>query len=357
MKRIIYLILIASLCASCHKQEAFTKTYEITGEIFISGDSLLDPWGISVQDSILLLCNKKGLPPIEAYSIKDQSAICKFGVIGDGPKEILGTGGMQRSPNEKAFLVYDMFKKKFLEYPIPDIIKGIGTPSNIYSFKQTSYANQKDTTTVLFNHLLMGKRNYIGESLDTRGRIVLFDKGGHVLCFGGNYPPNTYENLSDYEYANLYSGKSAMNSEETKVAMVTHSADMLDIFSIANDSVYSIWSHQGALPDHIYLYQSGDYTGAAFTGESMVGYQDVSVSGKYIYALYSGKKTKEKDSFAGNIIRVVSWDGKRTFEIHTTDYQLQRLSVSNDDKMIYAISEDHEKNPVIVAYNIANLVQ
>jgi hypothetical protein len=180
---------------------------------------------------------------------------------------------------------------------------------------------------------------------------------GSLISFGGEYPLNeTYKELSDYEYANLFASTYALNNDGSKLAMATYSADMIDIFNLSNRSNPKlIWSYQNFLPHDLYIFNSGNITGAAFTKKSRQGYSDMAVSDQYIYIIYSGRKIEQKNYSYGNIIRVMSWDGRKRFELHT-DIDLKRITVTPDDKTIYAIAKDEDDNPVIVSFNIGKII-
>jgi hypothetical protein len=64
---------------------------------------------------------------------------------------------------------------------------------------------------------------------------------------------------------------------------------------------------------------------------------------------------KEKNYSYGNIILVVSWDGSNRFELQS-DMDLKRIAVSPDDQKIYAIAIDEADNPMVVVFNIKEIV-
>jgi hypothetical protein len=200
----------------------------------------------------------------------------------------------------------------------------------------------------------MGKNYLIGESRDIRGRIVLMNFDGSLISFAGSYPPKMYEELSDFGNAILYGSNFILRKDASKLALATDMADMIDIFDISKPSAPElVWSYQGFLPHDLFVVEMGAQ--AAFTMESQSGYPDLAASDNFIYALFSGRQVKEKNYGYGNIIRVMNWDGSNRFELQS-DIDLRRITVSPDDKKIYAIAIDKEDNPMIVVFNIEEII-
>jgi hypothetical protein len=353
MKRIYsFCIIVLSLLTGCEeKKEALfsEKIFNIDYSVLIGEEELWDPWDILLMDSVLIIANDQGQPAIEAYNLQG-NMLQKFLTLGQGAEEISQIGNLQEV-NHNLF-VYDLFKKKFLEYDYNKIIKStVLKPDNVHSYPFVS----KDTAQ-LINNLLIGHDCLIGQLQVSASRIALMDTAGNVLSRGGDFPAKTIPELSDYENAHLYSSSLILNQNQTKVALATFRADMIDVFDISDKSVKTVWSYQGFLPHDFNVVQMGDTYRAALTDKSQYGYADIASSNKYIYAIYSGRLLKDKNYNYGNNIRVVSWDGKKKFELHT-DVDINRLAVSKDDKVIYAIAKDENDDPAIVVFDIGETLQ
>jgi hypothetical protein len=354
MKRIysFCVIIILSLLIGCEeKKDVFfsERVFNIGYSVLIGEEELLDPWDILLIDSVLIIANDQGQPAIEIYNLQGNVSQ-KFLTLGHGPEEVLQIGNLQEI-NHNLF-VYDLFQKKFLEYDYNKIIKSIIVkPDNIHNYSFVS----KDSTQ-LINKLLIGDDCLIGLLQVSASRVALMDTDGNVLSRGGDYPAKTIPELSDYENARLYGSSLILNQNQTKVALATFRADMIDIFDISDKSVKTVWSYQGFLPHDFNVVQMGDTYRTALTDESQYGYADVASSNKYIYAIYSGRLLKDKNYSYGNIIRAVSWDGKKKFELHT-DVDINRLTVSKDDKVIYAIAKDENDDPVVIVFDISETLQ
>jgi hypothetical protein len=341
---------------SCNHQEnklLFSEErFKIEGQIFLNEDALLDPWSILLHDSILVIANDKGDPLIELYDTYGNAGK-KFLTIGGGPEEVLAVGGLQASVTNNNMYVYDLFQHKFLEFDLKESSQSTLSPTTIYDYSDYLYLHQKDSTA-LFSKLFRGKNCLIGESRDVRGRIVLMNFDGSLISFAGDYPPKMYEELSDLGNAWLYGSNFILRKDASRLALATHMADMIDIFNINKPPAPElVWSYQGFLPHDLFVVEMGAQ--AAFTKESQSGYPDLAASDNFIYALFSGKQLKEKNYDYGNIIRVMNWDGSNRFELQS-DMDLRRITVSPDDQKIYAIAIDEADNPMIVVFNIKEII-
>ncbi|WP_367275873.1 BF3164 family lipoprotein [uncultured Bacteroides sp.] len=77
----------------------------------------------------------------------------------------------------------------------------------------------------------------------------------------------------------------------------------------------------------------------------LIGYIDIAVTDRYVYALLSGRSIEESglSAFTGNIIYVFDWGGTLQRKI-MCNTDLTTICVSPDDSMIYAVGlvEDYE---------------
>jgi hypothetical protein len=340
-----------SLLTGCKEEKEILfseKVYNISNAVLIGEEGLLDPWGIVLIDSVLIITNSRGEPAIETYDLRG-NVLQKFLTFGQGPEEVLVTSVEEKDHN---LFVYDNFQKKFLEYDYDKIIKSVVLkPDSVHS-----YLFILNDTEKLIGKLMIGPDCLIGLLQVSASRIALMDANGNVLSRGGDYPENTVPNLSDYEYTHLYSSDHTLNQDRTKIALASYGSDMIDIFDISDKSVKKVWSHQGFLPHSFDVIQMEDEYRAVMKNESQYGYAGIASSNKYIYAIYSGRLFKDKNYSYGNIIRVVSWDGKKKFELHT-DVDINRLTVSKDDRVIYAVARDENDDPAIVVFDIGEALR
>jgi hypothetical protein len=336
---------------SCSKKENAAvfaeKIYQVQGSVFLTEDKLLDPWNILLIDSVLIIANNKGIPLIETYDLSGKP-LQKILSPGAGPEEILSIGNLQSIDND--LYVYGVFDRKFLKYEYSKLINAeITKPDSVLIF---SFIAQD--TSFIINTLYINPTFLLAENKLLESRIRLFDFNGGIIRQGGSYPANMDDNLPDYEHAHLYTSDIAINKERTKIALASYNAGLIEIYDIKKTPA-RVFAYSDFAPHGYIIVEMGGVKRSALTGEAQYGYADIATSGKYIYAIYSGKTSREKNFSYGNIIRVLDWDGKERYEINT-DMNINRLTVSANDEFIYAIAkEDNEGEPVIVRFDISGI--
>ena len=100
----------------------------------------------------------------------------------------------------------------------------------------------------------------------------------------------------------------------------------------------------------------GETFRAAITDETRYGYADIESTDKLVYALYCGRKVKEKDYSFGSIIRIFDWNGSIGLELHS-DINLRRITVSEDNQYIYAIAKDKDDFTCVVVFYIGDIIK
>lgn len=167
-----------------------------------------------------------------------------------------------------------------------------------------------------------------------------------------NFPDKKWidPRLSDFDNADLYTPAMTLSPDRKKLALSVYSADMIDLFEIKNDTCIPLWSYCHSYPGNLILQPTENGVTPLFSEESLNGYIHNCSSNKYVYSLFSGKKSKEPDYAISNRIRVVSWDGKETFEYHL-DRLISRITVSADDKVIYGIGKNEALEYEVIAFS------
>lgn len=351
-KQGIFFLGVISVFFGCNEKKSnndfFSNIKNIKHRVLIQENQLQDPWDILLIDSTLVVANENGVPLLEMYTL-DGVRLTSFLSKGNGPEEVLMIGNLQESNQKKKLLVFDLFKKKFLQYDLTSTSKKVKLDTTF------SFLRQLEESDVLFDKLFITKNYMIGESRSPEGRIALMNQNGDLIRYCGDYPRKTEAKISDIENANLYASGITIKKDGSKLALAAYSAGMIDIYSIKDNSVKSIWNYQEFLPENLYIIEMGETFRAAMTDESRYGYPDIASTDRFVYALYSGKKLKEKDYSFGSIIRLFDWNGSFGLELHS-DINLRRITVSEDDQYLYAVAKDMKGQPCIVVFYIGDII-
>ncbi|MEA4887487.1 MAG: BF3164 family lipoprotein [Bacteroides graminisolvens] len=352
-RKSIYLLAVIFILWGCNERNCdkdfFCNKTKIDYKLLIRENQLQDPWDILLLDSTLVVANEKGEPLLETYTLEG-SRLTSFLSKGNGPKEILMIGNLQKSIQKKKLLVYDLFKKKFMQYDL-------GSTSHEVKLDTTfNYLKQLEDSIVIFDKLFITKNYIIGESRSPEGRIALMNQDGSLIRYGGEYLRKTETKISDFENANLYASGITVKKDGSMLALATYTAGMIDVYSIKNNSIILNWNYHEFLPEHLYIIEMGETFRAAITDETRYGYADIESTDKLVYALYSGRKVKEKDYSFGSIIRIFDWNGSIGLELHS-DINLRRITVSEDNQYIYAIAKDKDDFTCVVVFYIGDIIK
>lgn len=353
-KRSVYLLMLIliSFLGGCNRKkdnkDFFHNVNKINHKVLIRENQLQDPWDILLLDSILVVANEKGEPLLETYTLEGVR-LTSFLSKGNGPKEILMVGNLQKSIQKKKMLVYDLFKKKFMKYDLSSKSHEVKLDTTF------NYLRQLEDSIVIFDKLFITNNYIIGESRSPEGRIALMNQDGSLIRYGGEYPRKTETRISDFENANLYASGFTLKKDGSMLALATYTAGMIDVYSIKYDSIISNWSYHEFLPEHLYIIEMGETFRAAITNETRYGYADIESTDRFVYTLFSGRKVKEKDYSFGSIIRIFDWNGSMGLELHS-DINLRRITVSEDNQFIYAIAKGKDDLPCIVVFYIGDII-
>ena len=329
-------------------RNSFVDSVNVRGELFMSADNLLDPWSINIYQNYLIIVNDNGEPQIEIYNALTKEKKASFLFKGNGPLEMLHVGNTQCDIKNGRLILYDLYRERLFGYDFEALLKNPNTIPEIL------YETRIETTDILFDKLMIKDGTLIGESRSPKGRIAVLDKNWSAEHYFINYPDkkNVDNRLSDIDNAGLYGSKFAFHPYEKKMASVTYTAGMIDLFDISDEQIETIWSYHTFYPTNLSIRPTGDAIQVFYTMESLKGYCDIFATNKYVYALFSGKMFKDKTNAYGNVVYVLDWRGEETFKI-ILDHSINRIAVSPDDKMMYGITQDTD----IMRFSINEIIE
>lgn len=350
--KIIFSILIITFFTGCNfaddkknseKNNFFQTSQNIKSELFISSNLLYDPWDIEVTDSLILIGNMKGEPILEIYDVSGR-LITKTLKRGKKMDQVKVIGGIQISSNSDNFYIYDLLGSKILS-----LAKNLNrvntdtTPKQIFKIDSLNKYN--------YYKLLRTKYDYfIGESKILNGRIVVLDKKAKPLSYYLKFPPKE-SSITSQANINIYSSDLILSPNGNHLGLVTLNCDRINLLKVNPNGLDSVWSAYSSIPNDIHFEKEGEYMNYYLTSKTKRGYIDLAATDKYFFSLYSGNSVGNKDKEFINVVRVVSWDGKIRFEL-IPDRSIKRIAVSNDNKILYAITENKNGFPEILKFDL-----
>lgn len=354
----IFISICLLILASCSSNDMeFSNPFRLNMltdcvvDVVINDSLLKDPWAISVLDSFIVIANTKGEPVLEVFDF-DGNKIEETLSYGKGPNEILCVGNLQPITNSNSLYVVDLFTKKILYLNIDSLVllKERYLPKQIFSVSDDKIDNLAFTKPIIWGDSM------IAHSIKNDGRLVMLENNGKEIGYFGEFPNKNKVNSKMPDYANttLYSGGATLSPNSKKLAFVTYSAGMMDLFDLSKDGISTTWSNCIYLPVHLTLFQNGDIISLAHTEKAIAGYQDISSNNEYVFAIYSGKQFKDPTYSFANEIHISSWDGKFQYNFHT-DNLLSRVAACRNENVIYAISQNKLGAPEVLKFNFSSL--
>jgi hypothetical protein len=159
----------------------------------------------------------------------------------------------------------------------------------------------------------------------------------------GDLPEKKQANISDFTHAFAHGGRLTTNPKESKVAICTNYAGIMQIYDCKTNEVQLIKEYNLFPAD--YREQNGNF---AVTPQTAWGYLSIDSNDKYIYALYSGQNQMEHPDgsfLRSHIIHVFDWEGNSICRL-SADRTLTMICVDNDGN-IYGY--DNEKADIVTA--------
>lgn len=313
------------------KFSSVETTINLKGKPIRLNEKINYPYGIQIFDSLLIIRdnenNNKMLHFINTKNFKYLGGACKEGM---GPGEFIGLSVVDTWNINHGFWAFDITKSSITKiFPDSAINDSHYMPSPELKIKRPKihgFLNVSDST-------------FIGTFFGYEPRLALFNFFGDTLYSFLHYPelPNTY-NLSkkDLQYkvkSYIYKAKIYKNLKRHKLVLCFFNSAALQIVDYHNAKLLkTVIGPDDTFPPK-YLYQGNR---AVISRESKRGYICASVTDDYIYALYSGKKSKDPDSVLGNQIIQFDWDGN-PIKKYLLDHRLFTFAFDEINSKFYGI--------------------
>lgn len=329
-KLISLFILYISLASCLGKTKAGVEEIKLEFQL-LAVDSLTigQAYGMLLVDSNLLIADKRADSLFHRINLNNLT-FKEVGQIGQGPRE---------------FLYFDNFycidkKYGFYDHRLRcsnDIVfseRGISLDRNV-SYETLHYK----VVPTAFN-------TFIGIGPYEKGLFSILDIRGRIVNVVGEQPyrDETERKIPEIARAMAYQGKIITSPRGDYLVHAIYMSPIISFYKISPTDVNLLMSHIDSYP--AYKPELGDRSYAsAMSKSNKLGYIDIAVTDKYVYALLSGRSTEEAglSAFAGNVICVFDWNGTLQKKL-VCNTDMTTICVSSDDSMIYAVGlvEDYE---------------
>lgn len=340
---LIVVFAITSLVSCSSNQfdryEHFPKNdYLIAEKLYLDTALLRYPFRIQIKDSIAIVMD---LHPKEyyfhVYSYPKFCYILSFGRLGDAPNELLSADNFNYINNDSIW-VLDANKMQMSRW-------GISNNNKYFEQKEALKLNRDLIRTLDFE--LYTDSLFIVPSYTGKYRYATIQNDGQIINTMSTFPTEqnsiTEDNLA---LAQAWRSFIDFNSKKGILALVTQLGEVIEIYNLQNNTHKVLYGPNGE-PNFEISNGYGIPTG-------IMGFSDVQVTDKYIYAVFHGHSFKEianrikkgaPSIDGGKYIYVFSLTGEPVCS-YTLDRYIYGIDVNEEKGIITAVDVNSDE-PIV----------
>ncbi|GEM_PF-1225357 len=305
----------------------------------ISSDLFSIPLQMITKDTLLIVLDRyqkdNNTFIYKAFNTNNGNTISTFGRIGKGPDEFQFPSFLTDiSYNSNLFGVYNGKRFMFNELSIDSIV------SNSRRLTVKSYQNLSNFYSKIIK---TDKEHFFGSGFFDKGRYALSDTAGNILTVKGDYPFEHQFSLSKRDLGMAFQCKLKKHPNKQLVVSATANSANLEIIKVGTHG-FEVIKKINSRPTIFENNGSKNRIDVDVLQENRYGYQNVSITKDYIYALYSGKKM-DKSYHYTDIVLVFDWEGNPVIR-YNLDQEVRYISAKANNEALFAISKnedgDHE---------------
>lgn len=270
------------------------------------------------SDNVITLLNEKG---------EYQKCIVKRG---DAPNEINNISSTISMDDTLVTLYSNPY---FVEYNIDKILKSEG---NYWKKVKMDVSTLK----MPISNVRKIKGNYLYEGFTPEMRFAISNKDGSYLTYN-EYPQIVDRPAKEIAAVMSYASKMYVHPEQNLWIQVNYIGAVMEIFKEENGKIISV--------KQLFIYPpvyEGSGSQITWGDDSIIGFDDITITSNHIYALLNGRKGKELKSmppitpFGDRIIKM-DWEGN-IIEIIKADCMIVAFDVDEVNKEFHLISYNKE---------------
>lgn len=355
MKYFSWGIWVALISMSCTSQsidqvpptKLFENKIELEGKpLLLASDSLYAPLYLAAVDSFLIVHGR--FPKNnETYLFKilnrnTGKILNSFGRVGRGPDEFFYPSFLSRVPDESRTIgIYNPRLFSFIELSIDSILTQAGQLT-ITSYKEFDVSYSK--------LIKMNQSLFVGTGYFSDGRYALTDTSRQFFRVSGNYPFEEMLTATKQALDMAFQSQLRRHPDQPLLVSATTSSANLEILKL-KDHKLDVIAQVNSYPPVFENTSLNNSISISYNPESRWGYQDITVTEKYIYALYSGKEKAEDRFYFGDQVLVFNWKGKPIVQFNL-DNEVSNITVDASDQTLYALTRDDKEETLIMTFQI-----
>lgn len=326
--RLILLIIFTVFFYSCSKNVQKESFIDLSKEKTLPIEFGL-PISISLYSNYLFVTDfygEDGL--IKVVDIEKEKQINSFAEKGEGPNEVLMVANIDYAPTiDENLYVFDQANNSL----------------QIFDFDSLTLGRQKYpkdrfriNENYRFYEMARVENGFVATGFIENKKFILLNDSLQEKGHGGTYCTKPSEDIPDMLHAIANYGKFYVSNNRKVIVNIIYSAGIISCYRINRDSSISLlWENTLNKMEY-------KVVGESFRNIGKMGYLAVSLTDKFIYALYSGMP-EDKDAIAtyGKEIHVYDYNGK-IVKKYMLDTPSIGICVTEDDADLYTIIHNPE---------------
>ncbi|MCA0376439.1 MAG: TolB-like 6-bladed beta-propeller domain-containing protein [Gemmatimonadetes bacterium] len=320
----------------------------LEGDVWGSGDELATPGSILIVDSLLVVIDRKNDKQLSIFSKRTGHLLGSFGIKGSGPGEYRAPWTVSADPARKGRLwVFDRQLRRLTSVDVGRLPLAPGFPK-----AETHALNRSLTEVIALRSGLFLGANPAADS----ARITVLSAGGDVSAHLAPLPPRPADiPLGVWQQAQQV--HIAVAPSRRQVVTASRHADRIEIFDDSGRPVgtaerffaFEPRFERGAMS----IASAGDRVVMAQGDDTRIGYVSLTLSNRFIYALFSGTVTgASMTATYGAYLHVFDYAGKSR-GVYKFQGPVASIAVEPDDSRLYATRHDPE--PAILVYRLPSV--
>lgn len=342
MMSIFFILILVILYGSCNPKETikdpildFTNTVNLKSKPLQSSDSLFKAETMMLIHDYLMVHDIEIGYVYKIIDVNRDKFLKRFGKIGEGPNELTLPVYINRVGDEGNRVgINEAFKQTFHEYSIDSIITSINDPKRILTTEKFDYDHVRVVN--------IDSNLFVGYGFNEKPYTLI--SGIKTIENTGSFPFR--DQLNKFSPQTLVLAYQPRLFKNPKKPLVLSSATFsfnLDFLKVAENGKLGIYKSLHFWPTDFEDESSGNGASAAIKKENRFGNLSTTVSGEYIYVLYSDKPWEYEFPQKSNRILVYDWEGN-PIRILNLDQEVNYIAAHEDDKYLIGYLDDGKAN-------------
>lgn len=336
-----YLTLLLVFAIGCKEKISLESSFSVNNRLLVSQLLSLDtiymryPFRILQTDSSVCILDLHGSDfYCHRFNNSDLKLEQSFAPYGSGPTEFLDAENIRLDPRGNLYLL-DANKSEISVWP----------KNNSDSLKRIKLAKEL-VRTLDFD--IVDDSTFVVPDYTGNHRFVFVDRNGQIVRKQYKIPVRTdKKNTATISLAQAWRSFIDYNPENGILAMATQLGEVLELYDLKADTIINIVYGKNGDPEYI-------DKGAYAVPNGIMGYSDVHVGAKNIYALFWGRSFKEIRNNqsvieGGNKLRMFDLKGNPVCE-YVLDKFITGFTVDEKRNKIMAL--DINSNQPLVEYQL-----